>query len=215
MAEDWYYAEGGAAKGPLDEQAILGVLLSQSDPLAVQVWKDGFDTWQAAGSTELEQLIRLAQMPDGRTLSQLDEIVAFDSINVNGSPVVDGHMVEKVPTSDQINDLVEAHWRTIINLVSVDANAATAEVFDFEDRVLEIASNLPGDQAAEFRATVARLRGELASIERENPVSVRERLGMAVKANEKATPLILNLETPTNLNPLPYLDQFWRVSTAE
>ena len=58
MAQDWYYADGDTAKGPLNEQAILHVLLQQSNPLAVPVWKDGFATWQAAGDTELERLIR-------------------------------------------------------------------------------------------------------------------------------------------------------------
>jgi uncharacterized protein YbjQ (UPF0145 family) len=49
-AMNWYYAEGGAQKGPVTAEQIVSLIHSQKLPPEVQVWTEGQKDWVAASS---------------------------------------------------------------------------------------------------------------------------------------------------------------------
>jgi uncharacterized RDD family membrane protein YckC len=42
----WYYLEAGSQAGPVEEEAILGMIRSGRLPAGAQVWRDGMSDWQ-------------------------------------------------------------------------------------------------------------------------------------------------------------------------
>jgi hypothetical protein len=48
MSEEWYYAEGEAARGPMTLAELASILARFPDPYHVPVWRPGFERWQWA-----------------------------------------------------------------------------------------------------------------------------------------------------------------------
>lgn len=48
MSEEWYYAEGEAARGPMTLAELASILGRFPDPYRVPVWRPGFERWQWA-----------------------------------------------------------------------------------------------------------------------------------------------------------------------
>jgi uncharacterized protein DUF2569/uncharacterized protein DUF4339 len=48
MSDEWYYAEGEAARGPMTLAELASMLVRFSDPYHVPVWRPGFERWQWA-----------------------------------------------------------------------------------------------------------------------------------------------------------------------
>jgi hypothetical protein len=64
MSDAWYYAEDGAAKGPMPFGDLVHVLSVVRDPADVLVWRAGFQSWTRAADVA-ELATRLVAFPAG------------------------------------------------------------------------------------------------------------------------------------------------------
>jgi hypothetical protein len=64
MSDAWYYAEDGAAKGPMPFGDLVNVLSAMHDPADVLVWRGGFQSWTRAADVA-ELATRLVAFPPG------------------------------------------------------------------------------------------------------------------------------------------------------
>ncbi len=66
--ERWFFAQGGARRGPLGLGPLLSALVQEKDPRAVLIWRRGFAEWTRAEDVpEIEQqLAPLLARPTGR-----------------------------------------------------------------------------------------------------------------------------------------------------
>jgi len=112
--------------------------------------------------------------------------------------------------SAELREMVENHWRNLIRLAGANPQMAAEEVFRFEAIIDQLAAEQPAAEAAWFRNTLQRLRGEYAEWERTNPDSLRKFLNVTGGGRGTATAWLANLETPTNLDLRDQQDAFWR-----
>jgi GYF domain 2 len=65
VADIWYYADDGEAKGPFAFRELIGSLSAVSDPTKILVWRYGFEGWKRVDQvTEIEaQLFRPPPIP--------------------------------------------------------------------------------------------------------------------------------------------------------
>lgn len=58
MSEIWHYADGGEARGPVTQAALMEALSRLPDPGQTLVWRDGFENWKPADRVEeLKELL--------------------------------------------------------------------------------------------------------------------------------------------------------------
>src|SRR5262249_40355665 len=68
MSDVWYYAEDGAAKGPMPFGDLVNALSVMHDPADVLVWRAGFQSWARAADVA-ELATRLLGFPANPTLA--------------------------------------------------------------------------------------------------------------------------------------------------
>ena len=112
--------------------------------------------------------------------------------------------------TDEVRAMVENHWRNLIRLAGVNPQMAAEEVFRFEAIIDQLAADLPPEQAAWFRSSLQRLRGEYAEWERTNPDTLRKSLNVTGGGRGIATAWLANLETPASVDLLDQLDALYR-----
>src|SRR5262249_4546542 len=48
MSDQWYYADGDTARGPLSAGDLVAALAQRPDPRRTLLWRHGFSEWQPA-----------------------------------------------------------------------------------------------------------------------------------------------------------------------
>ncbi|MFA4892118.1 hypothetical protein [Brevundimonas sp.] len=114
------------------------------------------------------------------------------------------------PGSDELRDMVESHWRTLIRLAGVNPQMAGEAVFRFEALIEEMAADYTHDRGASFRSSLRALRSEYAEWERTDPDGLREKLKVTGGGRGEATAWLANLETPASVDLKDQQDVFFR-----